>query len=250
MFQKAIVTYCLILISLCLPARAAETIRLTNGEWPPLLSEHLPGNGFASQIVREAFKRADIDVSYGFFPWKRAFVLAEEGEWDGSVIWSWNEERDKAFLFSDPIYKSRDVFFHRKDFRLKWRKFEDLAGLNVGASTGYFYGTPFHEAADNGVFNLEMHGSDVKNLEKILAGRTDIFIVEEAVGQFLLVDQFSDTDRLQLTFHPHPVRITEMHLILSRNVYGNIARMKKFNEALRELRESGRVDELTQLGLN
>jgi len=79
------------LILLCcgiIDARAAETIRLTNGEWQPFLSKDAPHHGFASHIVTAAFALVGVEVEYGFFPWKRSFKLAKEGTWDGSVVWS------------------------------------------------------------------------------------------------------------------------------------------------------------------
>ncbi len=62
------------LILLCggvINVRAAETIRLTNGEWQPYLSKDAPHHGFASHIVTEAFALVGVEVEYGFFPWKR-----------------------------------------------------------------------------------------------------------------------------------------------------------------------------------
>ncbi len=58
---------------------ATDVIRITNGEWAPYLSNKLPNKGFASHIVREAFAAVEIEVKYGFFPWKRSYKLAKEG---------------------------------------------------------------------------------------------------------------------------------------------------------------------------
>lgn len=56
-----------------------DTIRITNGEWPPYLSKKLPHYGFASHLITEAFATVNVEVEYGFFPWKRAFRNAQEG---------------------------------------------------------------------------------------------------------------------------------------------------------------------------
>jgi len=48
--------FALLLIALlCGSIQAADSVRLTNGEWPPYLGEHLPHHGVASRIVAEAF---------------------------------------------------------------------------------------------------------------------------------------------------------------------------------------------------
>ena len=91
-----------------------DTIRLTNGEWPPYLSEHLEHYGVVSRIVTEAFALEGVKVEYGFFPWKQAYELAESGEWDGSLIWLRTPEREQYFYFSEPILQCNYVFWHLK----------------------------------------------------------------------------------------------------------------------------------------
>lgn len=53
---------------------AATTIRITNGEWEPFLSEYSYEYGLYSHIVSEAFKLEDIEVEWGFF-YLDSFVL-------------------------------------------------------------------------------------------------------------------------------------------------------------------------------
>jgi polar amino acid transport system substrate-binding protein len=59
-------------------AQAQDTIRLTNGDWQPLMSENGPHHGIASHVVTEGF--ALVEVEYGFSPWKRAKKLARDGK--------------------------------------------------------------------------------------------------------------------------------------------------------------------------
>ena len=109
-------------------AQTQDTIRLTNGEWPPFLSEHAPHHGFASHIITEAFALVGVEVEYGFFPWKRSFKLAKEGKWDGSAVWWENEERRKLFYFTDLVVPTKVVFFHLKSTEFDWTTYEDLRG--------------------------------------------------------------------------------------------------------------------------
>ncbi len=66
---------------------AETTIRITNGEWEPYLSEHCYKYGLASHIVSEAFRLEGINVEWGFFPWKRSYEWAKDGSWDASAVW-------------------------------------------------------------------------------------------------------------------------------------------------------------------
>jgi len=58
-----------------LPLSAEESLVLGIGEWNPLNSKDLPGNGIASQIVTEAFKGVDIGGEYKYYPWQRAYQM-------------------------------------------------------------------------------------------------------------------------------------------------------------------------------
>jgi polar amino acid transport system substrate-binding protein len=98
MNAKAYILVFLYLLSIVTTSFAAETLLLTNGEWPPYLSKNLKYYGSASRIVTEAFALEGINVEYKFFPWKRAYKNAELGIWDGSVVWFDTPELRKFFL--------------------------------------------------------------------------------------------------------------------------------------------------------
>ncbi len=97
------------------PVGAKNSIKITIGEWPPYLSKDLKYYGVVARIITEAFALEGLSVEYGFFPWKRAFVLAKNSQdWDGSAIWSVNEERKVFFIFSDPVMGKKMYFFISK----------------------------------------------------------------------------------------------------------------------------------------
>lgn len=226
------------------PGLAHDEVRLTNGEWPPYFSENLEGGGLGSQIVREAFKLAGVSVEYGFFPWKRAYVLAETGEWHGSVLYGWSEEREKIFYYSDAVFEAREVFFHRKERKFDWASMRDLANMRVGANVGYFYGPEFHNAAEEGLFDLDMTVAAKANFGKLIAGRIDLYVDDEIVGLHELRNNFPESDVAAITIHPKPVWVTPLYLLLSRKDPANAERTRLFNLGLRRLRQNGRFYEL------
>ncbi len=128
--------FCLLLFST--KSLFAETvIRITNGEWEPYLSEYSYEYGLASHIVSEAFHLEGIDVSWGFFPWKRSYELARQGQWDASAVWWPTEEAKKDFWISEPVVNTSFVFFYLKRQDFKWQAIEDLKGLKIGTTRGY-----------------------------------------------------------------------------------------------------------------
>lgn len=78
MMKAVIFVQAIYLLILTATSHAQETIRITNGEWEPFLSQHSPHYGINSHIVSEAFRLEGIQVKWGFFPWKRAFIEARD----------------------------------------------------------------------------------------------------------------------------------------------------------------------------
>jgi len=231
---------CFVVISsVCM---AEEKVRLTNGEWPPLLSEDLKHYGVASHIVESAFKNVGISVEYGFFPWKRAYILAERGDWDGSVIWVPNEERKKNFYFSDPVANDVTVFFHLKSKVFDWKNFSDLKGLRIGATLSYNYGEDFEKNEKDGSIKVDRAVKDETSFKKLLKKRIDIFACNLDVGYSLIHKIYPIETASLFTNHPRPVKESPLALILSKKVDKNKIMIEKFNQGLKQLKDSGKYD--------
>ncbi len=236
------------LILLCcgiIDARAAETIRLTNGEWQPFLSKDAPHHGFASHIVTEAFALVGVEVEYGFFPWKRSFKLAKEGTWDGSVIWGASEERLRHFYFTDPaIPRVTYVFFHLKTTPFDWNSYDDLSDVKIGGTIEYFYSDAFEAAESAGVIRTIRGRSDEVGLKNLLKGRIDVFPGEVVVTYEQIRDTFSQQEAALFTHHAKVIVDKPMFVLLNKDVPGNERMRDKFNEGLRQLKASGRYDQI------
>ncbi len=225
-------------------AQTQDTIRLTNGEWPPFLSEHAPHYGFTSHIITEAFGLVGVEVEYGFFPWKRSFKLAKEGKWDGSAIWWDNEERRKLFYLTDPVNRTKEVFFHLKTTAFDWTTYEDLREFRIGGTRPYDYGKAFNQAEAAGIIHVERASNDETSLKKLLKGRIDVFPGDVMVTYEQIRKTFSDEETALFTHHPKPTEERPVYLLLSKKIPGNEQMRDRFNEGLRLLKESGRWDQI------
>lgn len=225
---------------------AASPVRLTNGEWPPYLSEKLAHYGFASHIVSEALKKNGMEVEWGFFPWKRAFIVAENGQWDGSVIWTHNEEREKNFIFSEPVVEGKDVVFHRKDKPIQWEKITDLAPYSIGATTGYFYGEEFDKAEKAGQITVNRTAKESNNFKKLIANRIDLVVASIDVGYEIMQGELTKEEMSQITHHPKATRMVSYHLIVSRKSKNAQAIIDAFNAGLKQLKDSGELAKMIQ----
>ncbi len=225
-------------------ARAAETIRITNGEWQPFLSKDVPHHGFASHIVTEAFKLVGVEVEYGFFPWSRAMKLAREGTWDGTAVWGTNEERRQQFHFTNAVVPTTYVFFHLKTTAFDWDDYDDLGDLKVGGTVAYSYSEAFEAAEAAGVFRTIRGRSDEVGLKNLLKGRIDVFPGEVMVTYEQIRDTFTEQEAALFTHHAKPIVDKPLFVLLNKDVPGNEHMRDLFNEGLKQLKEIGRYDQI------
>nr|WP_255491045.1 transporter substrate-binding domain-containing protein [Spartinivicinus marinus] len=223
---------------------ASETVRLTNGEWPPFMSEHYKNYGAASDIVTQAFKLQGIAVQYGFFLWDKSLKLAQTGQWDGSLVWTWNKEREKHFLYSDPVITLRTVFFHRVDTVFDWKDWNDLQGKTVGATKGYYYGKNFKHAEEQGIITVIRQPTDIANLKKLLLRKIDLFVIDTEIGYEILNVRFPVGIKNLITNHPLPIRETSFHLIISRKINRGADLISAFNTGLNQLNKNGQYEQI------
>jgi len=217
----------------------AETIQITNGEWPPYLSKKYKHHGVVSHIVTEAFKAEGIEVKYGFFPWARSLHQAKEGSpWAASVVWSKSEERKVDFLFSDPVFSLKSVFFHKKDIKVDWSNMAELGKYKIGATISYNYGDEFKKLEGDGTLSVQRIPKDLNNFKKLLAGRIDLFPIEMQVGYEMITNEFSPGQAAILT-NSKPFRETPYYLIISKAAPNSEAFLKAFNRGLKKIQSSG-----------
>ncbi len=242
-YMRRIVALALSVLCLAPAVHTQDTVRLANGEWPPYLGKDLQHYGVASRIVTEAFARGGIKVVYGFFPWPRSMMLAQNGTWDGTLVWFSNSERRLKFFVSEPVIMSTYVFFHLRDKPFDWQAVEDLRGLLIGATTDYDYGESFQNAEKRGLIKVERVPTDEMNLRKLLHGRIDIFPIDRDVGMNMIRKHFSPEDQARIVYHQRPVRSDSLCLLLSRKVPENRGRLAVFNAKLVQLKEQGLIDQ-------
>lgn len=226
------------------PLYALTKIKLTNGEWPPYLSEHLVDNGFVSAVVREAFKAVDIDVIYGYFPWKRSYYYAKKGMnnngqlWHGSVVWCYSEERAKFFYYSDPVIVEESILYHLKSNPIQWNNIKDLQGLTIGGTSHTIYPL-FEEAQKNNILKLQRAGNYGTLFNRLLAGRIDAIPNTKGVSRYYLYTHYTQEVRDRVTFSPNVFETRVYHLILNKFIPENKKNIKLFNQGMRIIKSDG-----------
>lgn len=223
----------------------AQTVNISAGEYRPWLSKDLPGGGFIAQVISESFERSGYQTKIKFLPWKRGYDQAKAGNYAASAYWYPSKKREEHFIYSDSINKETTHFFYNKDKPLKqWNKLADLGDFKIGATDGYTYTDEFWKAAQLSIINVELANRDELNMAKLIRGRIDLFPVEKHLGFALATTHFQPHMAYLIDFHPKPLLKTTGHLLFSRAHPETTKLVKAFNRGLKELKESGRYEEL------
>lgn len=237
-------TLVFILLLLALPVKIdAETIRLANGEWAPYLSQHLKYHGAASHIISAAFSKVGVTVEYGFFPWKRAYKLAQKGEWHGTPVWVYTATRAKDFIYSAVVIEDSEYLFHLKSLDLRWTNVEDLRGLNIGATLHTVYPL-FEKAEAQGILKLERAGNYANLYRRLIKGRIDAIPNVRQVGLYFLRATLSREERRRITYSPTIIQERRYHLILSKKHPASKRLLELFNDGLDQIRKNGMYDQI------
>lgn len=216
---------------------ATEQVKGATGEWPPYISQHIKNNGVIIDIVDQVMAGAGYDVSWEFFPWKRAYKNTVAGLADISAVWSYSKERSEELYISDIIFTSSTVLFHRKDLEVSWNQVSDLSKYRLGGAVGYYYGEALQQAEDDGVITIERIADDQFNLRKLVSGRIDIAILNIDVGYYMIHDMFPPQVVATITNHPRKIVNSELRLLISKQSSSGQQILERFNQSLDKNKE-------------
>lgn len=228
------------------PAQPPATIRIATGEWPPYTSDKLNGHGIAGKLITEAFAAVGVTVTYVFYPWNRSLELARRGSIEATATWFESPDRRADFLISDPLFDSNFLLYYRKQKPIDWHTVDDLKGLKIGATTGYFYGDAFARAEKTGSVTVLRASSDEINLKNLLLGRLDAFPLDQRVAEFMFANDLPADDAARITANATPVHSRPQHLLISRKAANGEALMRLFNQGLHAIHRNGLYERIVR----
>jgi polar amino acid transport system substrate-binding protein len=222
------------------PGRASRKLALATTEYPPYYGPNLPNGGPVTELSVLALRHAGYEADVQFLPWARALQAGKDGSVDALVgVWH-APERDKDFLFSQPVISNRILLCRRQGRGpTHFTGFEALRPYTVGVVRGY--ADPPGLAAAG--IKVEAVGEDLQNLRKLLADRIDLVLIDGRVADHLIRLHMPEARSAIDCIEP-PVQEHPQHLAASRRAPDAAAIVAAFNRGLHGLRESGRHDEI------
>ncbi|ASK64412.1 amino acid ABC transporter substrate-binding protein [Virgibacillus phasianinus] len=153
----------------------------------------------------------------------------KQGRYDVAVAsHTITEDRLKEVDFSEPYYYSGPVIYTRPDSDIK--SAEDLKGKEISVSRGSTYVDIAKEYTEN----IPQVDSDVVALQSLAKGHHDAVITDKITGETAIENGLKIESRGQLGVSEQAVAVAK----------DNDKLQKAVNEALQELKESGKLKEL------
>lgn len=168
------------------PVRDSRHVLLLADAWPPFNDR--PGaahEGYAVDLARTIFAAHGLEVAYQLSSWKTAVARARDGQADGVIGAS---PLDGAGLHfpQQEVARITQSFLVRAGDPWRWRGTASLAGRRLGAIAGYDYQgelNAYLAAHRDDPARVQFVSGDTaleQNLRKLLAGRIDIVLENQA----------------------------------------------------------------------
>jgi polar amino acid transport system substrate-binding protein len=116
---------------------SASITRFACSYFPPYkIQADGKSKGVDVEIISEIFKEINLQTSFTFLPWKRAYNNVKTGELDALCGCSYLKSREKHFIYSNEIGKQSIGFFTMKG-KKSFTNIEELKDKNVAVVRGY-----------------------------------------------------------------------------------------------------------------
>ena len=212
-----------------------KKVTIVSTEFPPFTSVHLENYGYSTDIVIQAFKEVGYKVEIKLYPWARALNLAKEGKVDGILAWH-TKEREKWFLFSEPVIPQIVGFYKRKKDNITFNSYSDLKSYKIGFVRGY--AIPF--ALKDLNLEIELVTRDELNLFKLAEKRIDLVLIYKSLAEYLINTNYPELADSIEWMEP-AVSKNKNYVAFSKKTKNSSKKLKDFNLGLNQLREQGRV---------
>ncbi|WP_374350175.1 substrate-binding periplasmic protein [Chitinimonas sp.] len=234
----------LLMLATLLPlARAESLIVFADESWPPLVQPSPNGMlGVIPAVMAAASKLSGDQYQLQYFPWRRAYEAALQGQ-GGIVGLSFNAERGDVFDYSAPFYDDNVEILSLKRHALVYRDLDDLRGKTIGGIIGASYGDRVDAAIAAGLFTVERDTSLRGRLRKLLAGRLDAAFVHgglAAIEQVFASEPALTAHRQAFAVSPVPLLKDPLHLAFAKSMKQGAA-LQRFNLAIRQMTASGQL---------
>ncbi|MFW0753154.1 substrate-binding periplasmic protein [Pseudomonas sp. H11T01] len=191
-------------------------------------------NGIAVDIIREMFKRAEINYTLTLrFPWERIYKLALEKPGYGVFVMARLPDREKLFKWVGPIGPDDWIMLAKADSKITLESLDQARKYKIGAYKGDAIAETLTKQGLAPVLVLR----DQDNAKKLVHGQIDLWATGDPAGRYLARLEGVSGLKTVLRFNS-----AELYLALNKDVPDDI--VAKLQSALDQLRKEGVVDDI------
>ena len=242
----------LLLVLLCITnaSIASEHILIATEEYPPYCSQNLKEQGIDCHIVRQAFQRVHVDVTFKFYPGARSYDLAETGKIIATLPWAKRKDRDRSFLYSDAVITVQpEHYFYLKKNKQDWSgdlsDFQFIKKKRIGAIIGHNYGEKFQEAEKNKTISVTRVSKPQQAFQMLVLNRIDAVICKQDVGEYELNHCIKAAERALIESTSAQLNQTSQDYMLFSRKHPHGERLQTlFNTGLKSIREDGTYEKI------
>jgi len=231
---------CWAIISFVGIAHAAEPVKVVVDAYNPpnMFLRDGRAAGLYPLILEAVFKRMGQSVSIDAVPWKRAVEMGALGLAGVSGFYK-TPERIKIYDYSDVVYNELLLVFVKHGRQFEFNSIEDLRHKKIGVLLGWSYGAEFDQAKAERAFTVEEVNRDYLNFRKLNEGRLDCVVASKESGLFEIGrNNYSSIYPLK-----QAVLINPTYIAFAKSS-NRLELLSRFNDSLRELKESGEYQKL------
>ncbi len=220
-------------------AASAQVTLLTGDDYAPFTDSNLPEGGMATEVVRTAFTRMGEPLDILFRPWERGMVETKAGKYLATFPWSYNDERNVDFAYSDSLYSFNQYFFTKAGSEMTDLEDATLQGKKVCLAISYTT-AGLDDWVERGVIELVRPPEMPACFRMLQAGRVDLIRLNNVIAEATIKSE--GLDRSNFSFIDTPVRETVQRVMFSRVHPRTEELLPAFDAMLNEMKSDGTID--------
>lgn len=232
----------LVAVLLMRSAFAAPLLLTTGDDYAPYTDQELPHGGMITELVQAVFAQMKQDIRIDWQPWPRAYEEARKGVYAATFPFVRTPEREKDFLYSAPLYETRQVIFARPGSGLSATNLSSLRNKRFCVPKGWAVTPRLEPMIEQGLLTVE-HPRVIGGCARMVAAdRVDFFVVDALQGAQAIVE--AGVAGTSVVAGAEVMQANGLHLIASKTLPGSKELIGRFNSALRVLKASGAYDRI------
>ena len=213
----------------------ACALTLTTEEYPPFNFSKDGGRTIAGQstdLMREVVKRTGAQTTIVLYPWKRAYLMAQENQDTCVYSTTRTEVREKLFKWVGPLVAATWVLYAKADSPIVIKTLDEAKKYSVGGYQGDAKAAYLKEQG----FIIDEAINEEQTAKKLETGRIDIWVGNAGVVEWI-ANSMGIKIKPILTFK-------EVEMYAACNLSMPDTEIGKMNEALRAIKADGTYDKI------